>query len=341
MAWQDSHFGLSYDRPVETLSPSPQIPRPQGSRPGMRGYFETMCSVISLILQLLRNEILLGSDVDDETIPAYKTDLAKILADAEPSLQSEDCCFTLKDHIERLSLKLRSSYLVSEICRRSLKQNITTTAVAGDETVTAPRLCHECIDSLIDTIEAFIELHEIIPHGSRSWIHLHSAISSAFLLSVDEGGQADPTVRSILERLEKVLCDLTTTTSLDTPDNLVCHSPTSKKAWSPLDFSVGGEYFAQENPDPKKNNLSSTLCNPQTSLMSPDLDLSFGSSELFKLDSSLFNMSTTTDTGPEFLAGTLTSLRKIIAGLNSRQADDKRKPKVEKAGSCCARRCAC
>lgn len=345
MAWQDSHFGLSYDRPVETLSPSPQIPRPQGSRPGMRGYFETMCSVISLILQLLRNEILLGSDVDDETIPAYKTKLAKILADAEPYLQSEDYCFTLKDHIERLSLKLRSSYLISEICRRSLKQNTTTassTIAAGDETVTAPRLCHECIDSLIDTIEAFIELHEIIPHGSRSWIHLHSAISSAFLLSVDEGGQSNPNVWSTLERLEKVLCDLTTTsTSLDTPDNLVYHSPASKKAWSPLDFPVGGEYFAQESPEPDNNNNDlSTLCNPQT-LMSP-AGLSFGSSpELVRLDSSpmQFNMNTT-GTGPEFLARTLTSLRKIIAGFNSRKTENKGKPKVEKAGSCCARRCA-
>ncbi|QKX54186.1 uncharacterized protein TRUGW13939_01270 [Talaromyces rugulosus] len=337
MAWQDSHFGLSYDRPVETLSPNPQIPRPKGSRPGMRGYFETMCSVISLILQLLRDEILLGSNVDDETIPAYKSKLAKILADAEPYLQSEDYCFTLKDHIERLSLKLRSSYLISEICRRSLKQN-TTSTVAGDVTATAPRLCHECIDSLIDTIEAFIELHEIIPHGSRSWIHLHSAISSAFLLSVDEGGQSNPNVWSILERLEKVLCALTTTTSssLDTPANLVCHSPVSKRAWSPSDFSAGGGYFSQDSPEP---DTLSTLCNPQT-LMSPDLP--FDSSELFKMDSSSpmsFNTNAAASTGPEFLTGTLTSLRKIIAGFNIRKMDNGNS-KTEKSGSCCARRCA-
>jgi hypothetical protein len=296
-----------------------------------------MCSVISLILQLLRDEILLGNNVDDETIPAYKTKLAKVLADAEPHLQSEDYCFTLKDHIERLSLKLRSSYLVSEICRRSLKQNTTSSTVAGDVTVTAPRLCHECIDSLIDTIEAFIELHEIIPHGSRSWIHLHSAISSAFLLSVDEGGQSNPNVWAILVRLENVLCALTTTTTscLDTPENLVCHSPVLKRAWSPLDFPTGVEYFAQDSPEP---DTLSTLRDPQTLMSSA---LPFDSSELFKLDSSpmVFNTNAAASTGPEFLTGTLTSLRKIIAGFNSRKMNNGNS-KAEKSGSCCARRCA-
>ncbi|CRG92034.1 putative transcriptional regulatory protein C3C7,04 [Talaromyces islandicus] len=325
MAWQDSHFGLSYDRPVETLSPSPQIPRPQGSRPGMRGYFETMCSVISLILQLLRDEILLGSNVNHETIPAYKHKLTKILADAAPYLQSEDYCFTLKDHIERLSLKLRSSYLVSEICRRSLKSNPIAAGSETEMTTAAPRLCHECIDSLIDTIEAYIELHEIIPHGSRSWIHLHSAISSAFLLSVDEGGQSNPNVWSILERLEKVLCALTRTSSSDNPDN---GSPVSKTAWSPLGYSVGNEFFTRASPEP---DTFSTLCS-QT-LMSPDL-LPLGS-ELFRLDSSpmLCSPNTSPGTGPEFLTGTLTSLRKIIAGFNSRKTEPL-KPKVEKSGSC-------
>jgi hypothetical protein len=289
-----------------------------------------MCSVISLILQLLRNEILLGGDVNNETIPAYKQQLTKILADAEPYLQSEDYCFTLKDHIERLSLKLRSSYLVSEICRRSLKSN---TPAAGE---TAPRLCHECIDSLIDTIEAYIELHEIIPHGSRSWIHLHSAISSAFLLSVDEGGLSNPNVWSILERLEKVLCSLTTSCSLspDKPDNLGCHSPVSKTSWSPMGFSAGDEFFARASPE---QDTLSTLCSQ--SLMSPDI-FALGS-ELFKLDSSPMQFGpNTTGTGPGFLTGTLTSLRKIIAGFNSRRTE-KGKPEVEKPGLCCERRCAC
>lgn len=338
MAWQDSHFGLSYDRPVETLAPSPQIPRPETSRPGRRGYFETMCSVISLILQLLRNEILLGSDVDDETIPAYKTELTKILADAEPHLQSEDYCFTLKDHIERLTLKLRSSYLVSEICRRSLKQNTTNRNTAA----TAPRLCHECIDSLIDTIKAFIELHEIIPHGSRSWIHLHSAISSAFLLSVDEGGQSDPNVWSILRRLEKVLSALTTSldnndndssssSSSNKPDNnLVCHSPGSKKVWSPADYYPVSEYFTNENIA-AATAAAATSCSSGSQSGFP-----FGS-EMFGLDSPvLLNTNSNTSTGTEFLTGTLTSLRKIIAGFNSRKMDT---GELKKPGSCCARRC--
>lgn len=216
MAWQDSHFALSYDRPVETLAPSPPIPQDKESRPGKRNYFETMCRVISLTLQLLREEILSPEQhIHGRTIPTYKTQLEHILADAEPYLRKEEYCFNIIQHIERLTLRLRSSYLVSEICRRSLKQS--------HEGKKTNALCGDCIESLISTIESYVQLHELIPHGSRSWIHLHSAISAAFLLAVDEGAQTDPATWDILEKLETTLTDLTTADAhdiyADTPSN--------------------------------------------------------------------------------------------------------------------------
>lgn len=206
MAWQDSHFGLSYDRPIETLSLNPHIPRDANSRSGNRGYFETMCSIVSLILQLLRSEVLEGNKISDHVIPAYRRELDQIILDAAPRLRNRHDCVTTEDHIQRLTLKLRSSYLISEICRRSLKPS--SSGLPVKQKAATSHLCRECIDSLVDTIEAFIDLHTLIPRGSRSWIFLHSAISAAFLLSVDEGAQVDPTVCSVLKRLEKVFEDL-------------------------------------------------------------------------------------------------------------------------------------
>ncbi|OKL56569.1 hypothetical protein UA08_08068 [Talaromyces atroroseus] len=325
MAWQDSHFGLSYDRPVETLAACPPIPRAADSRPGMRGYFETMCSVISLILQLLREETLSENKISDHTIPAYKTELDKILADAAPHLRSEDYCFTLKNHVERLTLKLRSSYLISEICRRSLKQS-----PSGDgKPAMAPHLCQECIDSLISTIEAYIEMHQILPHGSRSWIHLHSAISAAFLLSVDEGAQLEPTVWAMLDKLEKVFCDLT---SADQSPDQLSHSPNSGREWSPfstaLNSNLMSDHLIEHLPSYGKTFMLSDFPLGAESLMQGGGGGGFNP-----------RVMPSSSGGVEFLTGTLNSLRKINAGFKLQMAQAT-KPKVieKKAGACCLSR---
>jgi hypothetical protein len=62
----------------------------------------------------------------------------------------------------------------------------------------------DCINSLVDTIEAFVELHEINSHCSRSWISLQRSIASAFLLVAnDDGAQT----WALIDRLERVLAD--------------------------------------------------------------------------------------------------------------------------------------
>lgn len=315
MGWQDSHFALSYDRPIETLAPNPRIPYDRESRPGMRRYFETMCRIIALTLQMLREEILsAGSDIDDKAIPAYKEELDQILADAAPHMRREDYCFTLTNHIERLSLKLRSSYLVAEICRRSLKKSPN-----ARETSATTSLCGECIESLINTIEAYVELHEIIPHGSRSWIHLHSAISSAFLLVVDEGAQSDPVVWNILEKLERVLDELT---AADTQDSYT-QTPDS----------------SQENPSvPFPTSDSFAMPFSQQNFMLSDFPLA---PELAIQDSS--HTPTVSENDAGFLSGTLESLRNINAGFRAQQARlaaEGRTAVMQRGkGSCCTTRC--
>lgn len=364
MAWQDSHFGLSYDRPIETLSPSPQIPRAIDSRPGNRAYFETMCSVISLILQLLREEILEGNKISDHIIPAYKVELDKIMADAAPHLRSEDYCFTLRDHIQRLTLKLRSSYLVSEICRRSLKQSST----GSGKKALAPHLCHECIDSLLSTIEAFIEIHQIIPHASRSWIHLHSAISAAFLLSVDEGAQTEPSVWAILEKLENVFSDLTSAASHKyhhNSDNNLTHSPDSMtRDWSPTpQFANSSQLSSIINPNTPApqamGDLFSMDCwrslgqtfmlsdfplSTESMMMGGGAGATNGSKGFGMLNdfSQSMPMAAQEDGGVEFLMGTLNSLRKINAGFRAQKAEAGRKAigaeKKPAGSSCCMSR---
>ncbi|KAL1967194.1 hypothetical protein VTN77DRAFT_3485 [Rasamsonia byssochlamydoides] len=307
MAWQDSHFALSYDRPAETLAPNPQIPYEQSTGPGNRGYFETMCRVISLTLQLLREEALSGQpQIKSTAIPEYKAELDRVLADAAPYLRNEDHCFNMTNHIERLTLKLRSSYLISEICRRSVKPS----NCPGKRTTTTS-LCMECVESLINTVKAYVELHEIIPNGSRSWIHLHSAISASFLLAVDEGSQSNPSVWTALEKLEDVLVDLTSADGEDA----YAYSPESLNHITPMHIS-GQTDMLYDFP-----------IVPEVA-MTDDVEPS-GAAEV------------------DFLTRTLDALRKINAGFSAQKArmsaedGGSNKPPEKGKGGCCSSRYHC
>lgn len=319
MAWQDSHFALSYDRPAETLAPNPQIPYKQGTGPGNRGYFETMCRVISLTLQLLREATISAARIKSTAISEYKKELDHILADAAPYLRSEDHCFNITNHIERLTLKLRSSYLISEICRRSVKPN----NCPGQRT-TSTSLCTACVESLINTVEAYVELHEIIPHGSRSWIHLHSAISSSFLLAVDEGSQSNPEVWSALEKLENVLVDLTSADEHDayasSPESLSGITPPFRRS---SHQSVGTDFPTPMQFSGQTDMLYDFPIVPEVA-MTDDVE-------------------TSRPANVDFLTRTLDALRKINAGFSAQKAsvslEDGRSTKnadgEKGTGSCC------
>ena len=58
LAWQDSHFSMSYDRPSSTTLIGSEIPSPRTSRPGNRGYAESMMRIIQPTQALVRGRIL-------------------------------------------------------------------------------------------------------------------------------------------------------------------------------------------------------------------------------------------------------------------------------------------
>ncbi|KAJ5151273.1 uncharacterized protein N7482_010525 [Penicillium canariense] len=199
MAFQNSHFSLAYDRPSITMVSQPEIPFDRKSMPGYRTYFETLCRVVSLALEVLRSRMYPESQQPRyHEIREYKHRIQRMIAEATPHLRHREQCRSLAEHIERTELRLHSSYLLSVLCRVSLDRHTHL-----DESRRAV-IHDECISSLISTIEAFVELHEINSHCSRSWISLQRSIASAFLLvSTDDG----PQTWELIDRLENVLAD--------------------------------------------------------------------------------------------------------------------------------------
>jgi hypothetical protein len=199
MAFQNSHFSLAYDRPSITMVSQPEIPFDRKSMPGHRTYFETLCRVVSLALEVLRSRMYPESQEPRyHEIREYKHRIQRMMAEATPHLRYREQCRSLAEHIERTELRLHSSYLLSVICRVSLDRHAHL-----DEQRRA-LIREDCITSLINTIDSFVELHEINSHCSRSWISLQRSVASAFLLVANDDS---PQTWELIDRLEKVLAD--------------------------------------------------------------------------------------------------------------------------------------
>ncbi|KAL4888627.1 hypothetical protein BDV59DRAFT_137875 [Aspergillus ambiguus] len=202
MAWQDSHFSLSYDRPSTTAVSQPDIAYLENSKPGDLTYFETLCRVISLALEVVRSRMLSPhSQLSYKTIQAYKERIQQIMIDAKPYLRDRQYCVTTSHHLERVVLKLHSSYFASELCRPALKSSADT----GDRSTAQMR--SDCISNLMTTVEAYVEMHSVSPHASRSWIALQRAISSIFLLAVSEESKTNPRFWTLLQHLKAIIAE--------------------------------------------------------------------------------------------------------------------------------------
>ncbi|PGH02862.1 hypothetical protein AJ79_07518 [Helicocarpus griseus UAMH5409] len=201
LAWQDSHFSLSYDRPSTMAFSQPDIAYHPNSQPGNRSYFETLSRIISLTLEILRARMLSPhSQMGIPVIKAYRDELQRILADGSPHLHQPNLCLTPFDHLERLALKLHSSYITSELCRPALKN-------ADSRDPAWVSLRKDCISALARTMEAYVELYSVSSQAGRSWIALQRAISSAFLLAVIGESKNDPHILQLLRRLESVIAE--------------------------------------------------------------------------------------------------------------------------------------
>ncbi|KAL4929745.1 putative C6 transcription factor [Aspergillus undulatus] len=202
MAWQDSHFSLSYDRPSTTAVSQPEIAKREGATAGDYSYFESLCGVISLALKVVRSRMLSPhSQLSWASIQEYKDHIQRILIQARPYLRDRKYCVTSTEHLERTVLKLHSSYFSSELCRPALKSTPNT---RDPETA---RMRRECLDHLMTTVEAYVEMHAVSSHAARSWITLQRAISSVFLLAVTEESKSNPHFWSLLHKLKAIISE--------------------------------------------------------------------------------------------------------------------------------------
>ncbi len=207
LAWQDSHFAVSYDRPTSSVLCIPDIPYGKFSSPGDRSYAETMFAIIRLTQEIIRERLLHPrSFMSWDRIQKHTEEITFHVSQGAGYLRNRESCHKMTQHLERLALKLHSCYVTSELCRPALKDVASSSNVENMTPVQSPpgsrrrasgtttqtpaqldpsQLSHfrkMCIHNLEGAVEAYVELHSLSKFASRSWIGIQRSISAAFLL---------------------------------------------------------------------------------------------------------------------------------------------------------------
>jgi hypothetical protein len=244
LAWQDSHFSISYDRPSSTATCHPDIPYAPNSAPGSRSYAESMYSIIQLTQSIIRDRSMnLRSQMTWSTIQQHKDFINNVINNGSPHLRERSLCTKMTQHLERLALKLHASYVISELCRPALDEtpveppaltpnsnpvqsppshprrkdsasrshsastpaSASSPKASGAEARQISDLRRECARSLENTVDAYVELHSYSETAARSWIGIQRAISAAFLLGTLPESNQEPRVLSLLRELERCI----------------------------------------------------------------------------------------------------------------------------------------
>jgi hypothetical protein len=236
IAWQDSHFAISYDRPTSSVLCNPDIPYAPNSNFESRSYPETMFNMIQLTQEVIRDRTLkANSKMSWAQMERFRDRVMQIVSDGAPHLRSRDACGNDQhQHTERLALKLHTGYMVSEICRPALKEvtdDATPTATPGGSPATTSsqrrkssrtssrsppadpdlphRLRSDCLRGLEGCVAAWVELCDYSKFAARSWVGIQRAISAAFLLGTVPEAREESNIQKLLLDLEKCLASFT------------------------------------------------------------------------------------------------------------------------------------
>jgi hypothetical protein len=133
----------------------------------------------------------------------HQGELAGMMKQASHHLRDAKACKSMKDQLEHWNLHLHKSYVTSELYRPALEHSTSLETTAA--------LQAACIESLADTVDAFLGLENIIRFARQSWAAMHRALSSALLLGILKGPVQNQRVRTLLDKFILVMSDLSST----------------------------------------------------------------------------------------------------------------------------------
>ncbi|KAF2195441.1 hypothetical protein K469DRAFT_722675 [Zopfia rhizophila CBS 207.26] len=203
LLWQDSLLSISYDRASSTTTIDHTVPLSQHTAPGTRTYVESMYRLCKVGLDIVRERQRPQNSHDAlMRITEHRNELQEIMVDAADYLKDSRRCRSMRDQLEHWALYLHISYITSELCRPAISPSTANFDLSKT-------LRKTCIDSLTNSVEAFLGLQNMTPFATRSWASVHRSLSSALLLGILGEPSRNERARSLLTNLISVLGDVT------------------------------------------------------------------------------------------------------------------------------------
>ncbi|KAF2147141.1 uncharacterized protein K452DRAFT_217301 [Aplosporella prunicola CBS 121167] len=198
--WQDSLLSITYDRASST-STTELVPINPESSPGNRPYIECMYRLCKVGLDIV-SERASNQDPDLRRIAERRQEIQDIMFDAADFLRDSRKCRSMRDQLQHWALYLHMSYIMSELCRPAISPTMENNELTRS-------MRKACVDSLANTVEAFLGLQNMTVFASRSWAAVHRSLSCALLLGILKEPERNERARMLLEKLITVLTDIT------------------------------------------------------------------------------------------------------------------------------------
>lgn len=202
--WQDSLLSITFDRASSTAKLESQLPPIQ---PGKKlNYIDCMRTLCKTGLEIIHER---NTYRDSKSEIAHLVETRKKLGaplnNAGDHLRDNTLCRSIKQQLEYWNLYLHKSYIASELCRPILRKRRHSDSNINDTSTSLRKIC---IESLADTVEAFIGLQNITKFASQSWAAVHRSLSSALLLGILREPSRNARVHMLLTKLVSVMSSI-------------------------------------------------------------------------------------------------------------------------------------
>jgi len=139
-------------------------------------------------------------------IVEYRDQIQEDFEQMEDHLQDIAKCRSMRENLEFWNLYLHRSYILSELCRPTIRNK----HFHGEHKELSQSLRSLCVESLANTVEAFLGLQNITKFASQSWAAMHRSLSSALLLGILGEPAKSERIQRLLSKLAAVISDVLT-----------------------------------------------------------------------------------------------------------------------------------
>ena len=201
---QDSLLSITYDRASFTALVDHSAMANPREHVGITPFHSAMLRVCKVGLDVVRDRSKPMSQRDRYTrISVNYEEIQTVLREVADHLRDSRRCRSQRESVEHWALYLHVSYITSELFRPAISPK-----AASDADI--PRHYRQtCLDSLANTVEAWLGLQNITQYARHSWASLHRALSSALLLGILGEHQTIEHCRRLLSRFIGLMGDMT------------------------------------------------------------------------------------------------------------------------------------